>query len=132
MTVLLFISGGCSREKTPKRYPVSGKVVFDDGEPVKTGVVEFIPSEGEFTANGQIQRDGTFRLQTINKNDGAVPGKYKVIVKQFIFYDKLPKHKHDHGGDVAKSFADVRTTSLEFEVRPEKNTADFEVSYSQK
>ena len=120
---------GCSRDKHPKRYAVSGKVLFPDGEPVRTGVVELVPEEGNLTAHGDIKRDGTYSLSTIKFNDGAVPGNYRVVVKQFIFYDKIPEHKHDHGGDVSVKFADEKSTPLRLEVKKRKNTADFEVEY---
>lgn len=122
-------NSGCKNDKHPKRYQVTGKVTFPDGEPVRTGVVEFIPKEGNLTANGNIANDGTFSLSTIESADGAVPGNYIVVVKQFIFYDRIPEEKHSHGGDVSTKFADERTTPLKFEVKAEKNTANFEVEY---
>lgn len=128
--LLILFASGCSNDKTPKRYEVSGTVLFDDDAPVRTGIVEFIPmDDGAYTANGEIQRDGTFKLRTMSKDDGAVPGKYKVIVKQFIFYDKVPKNKHDHGGNVSRQYADFRTTPLTFEVKAEANSAKFVVGY---
>lgn len=123
---------GCSRDKYPKRYKVSGAVTFPDGEPVRTGVVEFIPTEGNLTANGEIDREGNFTLTTISNKDGAVPGKYRVVIKQFIFYDKVPEHKHDHGGDVAVVFADENSTPLKFDVEKKANSANFEVTYREK
>ena len=132
LCIVTFLASGCSRDKYPKRYTVTGTVSFPDGDPVQTGVVEFIPLDGNLTANGNIQRDGTYSLSTIANNDGAVPGNYKVVVKQFIFYDKIPEEKHDHGGDVSTKFADEKSTPLTFTVEAKKNTADFEVQYRRK
>lgn len=120
---------GCSKDPHPKRFPVSGAVKFSDGEPVKTGIVEFIPVDGALTATGQIKSDGTYKLSTIENDDGAVPGDYIVVVKQFIFYDKIPEQKHDHGGDVDTVYADERTTPFKYTVKDGQNIADFEVSY---
>lgn len=123
---------GCKKDKHPVRFQVTGKISFPDGEPVRTGVVEFIPKGGSLTANGVINSDGTYHLSTIDSNDGACLGEYSVIVKQFIFYDKIPEHKHDHGGDVSVEFADERTSPLRFEVKPIANEANFEVKYRDK
>lgn len=122
---------GCKKDKHPPRYEVTGKITFKDGEAVRTGVVEFIPRSGDLTANGNIQSDGTYSLSTINPGDGACVGDYTVVVKQFIFYDKIPKEKHSHGGDVSVEFADEKTTPLEFSVEAKKNVANFEVDYRQ-
>ncbi len=120
---------GCKKDKHPPRFQVSGTVTFSDGEPVRTGVVEFIPESGNLTATGSINTDGTFSLSTIDSDDGACEGQFTVVVKQFIFYDKVPEHQHSHGGDVSVKFADRKTTPLTFTVEAKKNTANFEVEY---
>src|SRR5262245_25725866 len=63
-------------------YPVTGRVVFEDGSPLDEGIVICETYDGEKTvmARGNIQRDGTFRLGTIKPGDGARPGKYRVLV----------------------------------------------------
>ncbi len=123
---------GCAKDPHPERFPVSGTVKFSDGQPVRTGIVEFIPVDGSLTATGQIETDGTYQLSTIANEDGAVPGDYIVVVKQFIFYDKIPEHKHDHGGDVDTVYADERTTPFKYQVKEGKNVAEFQVTYSEK
>lgn len=130
--VALLFMCGCSKDPHPERFAVSGTVKFTDGQPVRTGVVEFIPADGSLTATGRIETDGTFKLNTIANNDGAVPGDYVVVVKQFIFYDKIPEEKHDHGGDVDTVYADERTTPFKFTVESKNNVAEFEVKYAEK
>ncbi|MCH2114856.1 MAG: carboxypeptidase-like regulatory domain-containing protein [Pirellulales bacterium] len=123
---------GCKKDKYPPRFRVTGKVTFPDGAPVRTGVIEFVPIRGNLTANGTINSDGTYSLSTIGQDDGACAGEYRVIVKQFIFYDKIPKEKHDHGGDVSVTFADEGTTPLRLEVKEKNNEANFQVKYHNK
>jgi hypothetical protein len=123
---------GCKKDEHPPRFQVTGKVLFPDGEPLRTGVVEFIPNRGNLTAHGVIDSDGKYQLSTIDSNDGACAGQYTVIVKQFVFYDKIPEQKHSHGGDVSAKFADERTTPLRFEVKAQDNEANFEVEYREK
>jgi len=123
---------GCAKDPRPERFPVSGAVKFSDGEPVRTGIVEFFPVDGSLTATGQIKTDGTYKLSTIESDDGAVAGDYLVVVKQFIFYDKIPEHKHDHGGDIDTVYADERTTPFKYKVMAGQNIADFQVTYAEK
>jgi hypothetical protein len=61
------------------RYAVSGKVIYK-GAPVKKGAINFVPTKPEGRgAAGQIA-DGYYSLTTLNPGDGAIPGKYKVMV----------------------------------------------------
>jgi hypothetical protein len=52
-----------------------------DGEPVQGAIVSFLPDErgGRF-AVGTTVKDGSFRLTTYTKDDGALPGDYRVTV----------------------------------------------------
>jgi hypothetical protein len=66
-----------------KTYPVEGKVVFSDGKAAAElagGSVVFESHATRISAAGEIRPDGGFRLTTEKKDDGAPPGKYKVIV----------------------------------------------------
>jgi hypothetical protein len=63
-------------------YPVRG-VVYLDGQPATElagGTVSFDSAELHRSASGEIQADGTYRLSSIKKNDGALPGTYQVTV----------------------------------------------------
>lgn len=59
--------------------PVTGKVVYDDGAPVKGGSVTFNSKDKGISATGDIADDGTFSL-TFEGGKGAPPGQYKVVV----------------------------------------------------
>lgn len=123
----------------PPTHPVSGKVVFTDGAPVTSGVVEFESLDQPFNARGAIGPDGSFRLQT-RERDGAIVGRHRAIVIQplaggigtFAAQDEASQqtpHRHaDHDHEahiaaepagVARHYADYRTSKLEFEVRPD-------------
>jgi hypothetical protein len=63
-------------------YPVHG-TVFLDGQPAKElagGTVTFNSTELHKSASREIQADGTYRLGSLKKDDGAIPGKYAVTV----------------------------------------------------
>ena len=75
---------GCSRG--PTTFPVTGKVVFDDGNPLSSGaVVIFQETSGNGAAGtsprGVVHADGTFELNTFEEGDGAPAGDYRVLVR---------------------------------------------------
>lgn len=72
---------GCGDDSgLDQRYPVSGMVTVK-GQPLPSGRIDFLPDDPEKgrPATGEI-RDGAYRLTTLNENDGALPGSYKVTV----------------------------------------------------
>jgi hypothetical protein len=65
-----------------KMYPVQGKVIFKDGRALSGGQVIFEPEDKEanFSARGDIQADGTFRMGTHTDDDGVPAGTYRAVV----------------------------------------------------
>jgi len=75
----LWAISGCGDDGLPSRYSVSGKVTYK-GEPVQKGKISFVPEvESGRGATGEIV-DGNYTLTTQDPGDGAIPGKYKVVV----------------------------------------------------
>lgn len=75
--------GGDPRAERPDRTPVSGAVSFA-GAPVAGAIVVFSPAtEGTGRgATGITDDAGNFVLGTFEKDDGAVPGDYIVLVSK--------------------------------------------------
>lgn len=83
---------GC--ESGPATAPVSGVVVYRDGKPVTSGVIEFTPGGSGPVARGQLDQSGRFVLRT-GKRLGAVPGRHQITIVQAIVADGLPPgHEH--------------------------------------
>jgi len=82
VSILLAAAAGCSRSDNPQTYPVTGKVTYR-GQPVTSGMVMLTPEESGHAATGSLEKDGSFKLTTFQKDDGAVPGKYLVAVQAF-------------------------------------------------
>jgi hypothetical protein len=62
--------------------PVSGKLLTAGGTPVANAWVVFNPKDiPGHEANAATNPDGSFRLSTFGKEDGAVPGRYAVTVE---------------------------------------------------
>ena len=129
LLVLLAIASfvGCGSDPATT-YPVSGKVVFDDGKPFTTGgVVMFEPiAVGEqpvYTAAGAIAADGTFRISTFQEGDGAVAGEHRVLVRAKRDVDTFGKfgRLQTSKAAIAPRFENYETSGLVFTVEPSIN-----------
>jgi hypothetical protein len=79
--VAALVAAGCGGgANTP--YPVQGTVFLDDQPATELagGTVTFNSPQLHKSASGAIEADGTYRLGTWKKDDGALPGKYEVSV----------------------------------------------------
>jgi hypothetical protein len=82
LIVLAFVALGCTGSDNPKTYPVNGKVSFRS-QPITSGIILLTPTENGHAATGSLEKDGSFRLTTFQKDDGAVPGTYQVAIQVF-------------------------------------------------
>ena len=64
---------------SPGGYPVSGTVRYN-GKPLERGNISFAPAGPEGRAAGGTIIDGQYSLTTLDTDDGALPGKYKVSI----------------------------------------------------
>jgi hypothetical protein len=141
---------GCSNRVAT--YPVVGTVRFDDGEPVRIGVVEFRCADTGKTSRAKLDNTSSFALGTFTNRDGAPAGDYRVIVVQY-FDAPPPKHLHTHDdahddfdtgslthaghnhdrepdARVDRKFSDYSTTPMHTTVGPDSNNHfDFVVSH---
>ena len=126
---LLVYVAGCSGNPAAT-YPVRGTVRLD-GKPMARGTVLFesIPAEtdGErFTARATITGDGTYRLSTFGEYDGAVAGRHRAVV---LASSVNPENTGGTPEPVLPvKYASTRASQLEYEVKPETNTIDIELS----
>ncbi|MBM3997193.1 MAG: hypothetical protein FJ303_24035 [Planctomycetes bacterium] len=76
--VLIVTAIGCG----PARYPVEGKVVYENGEGMPGGgTIIFEPVDtAAKSARGNINDDGTFKMGTFAEADGVIEGKYRVAI----------------------------------------------------
>ncbi len=95
--------------------------MFEDGEPVRIGSVEFriaVPAESNaepgswMIARGKISEEGTFQLTTFEPNDGAIQGTHQVTVHQLVITEDLGFKAHGHGRRVSPKYADYATSGL--------------------
>lgn len=123
LLALLFpLAAGCGTTPTapPKTYPVTGKVLLAGGEPLRGGRVTFSPQGAGAEAVGEIQSNGTFTLTTFGKDQGAMPGKYKVSVSPFSYKTGNPVAVPQRD-KVPQQYWETDTTPLEATIKPEAN-----------
>lgn len=118
--VLLLTAAGC-RESRPQTWPVRGRVIFRDGEPVRFGIVEFDSLDHQSTARGLINENGEFVLSTFGTEDGAVAGPSRAIVVQLMVFDAAAQHVRDHGALVSPETFSYETSGLSFDVLPNQD-----------
>jgi hypothetical protein len=79
---LLFAAVGCSRSPL-ETVPIDGLVTFAGGPPPARGAVYFRPletAEGlpSRPAHGDFDEQGVFKVYSLKRTEGLVPGKYSV------------------------------------------------------
>ena len=103
----------------PKVYPVKGKVLLANGEPVSGGIIKFHPKTTlGAEASSEIGPDGSFQLTTIVKNDGALPGSYTVSVDPYF---KGGRPSKVPASRVPQKFLAPETSGVTAEVKAEDN-----------
>ena len=74
----LALTAGC--HQSPPLFKTRGVVTFR-GKPLTTGVVAFHHTDAKSPlVTGDIRADGTFELGTLQPDDGAAAGEYRVTV----------------------------------------------------
>lgn len=122
--LLALLAAGCSSG----RYPVSGRVTYEDGTPVTEGTVI-----GETTVDGKaagvqgvIEPDGSFSWGGERPGDGAAPGSYKVLVTPRA----LSNVEIAAGAQpsVSGKYTKFDSSGLTFDVKPESNVFNITVT----
>jgi hypothetical protein len=113
---------GCGRgpvDGRPTPVPASGTIIYKS-KPVDGAKVVFAPQDHAHAAVGQTDAQGRFTLQTFEPGDGAVVGKYKVVVSKFEVVD-LPGGGFKETFFLPQRYRDPEQSGLEATV-PEGGT----------
>ena len=115
--LLLLLVSGCSGNVT-----VTGKVTFEDGEPLTAGRVCF--QTETFLADGPLKADGTYTLGGAKENSGIPPGKYQVYITGAVTSPQLLQAAPGTTGAfsapvplIHQRYADKNTSELTCEVK---------------
>lgn len=114
---------GCSG-----RYPVSGRVTYEDGSPLESGtVIGEATVDGKTVATqGAVRSDGSFDWGGDVPGDGAVPGEYRVLVMPPQLGDaEMAEGKQPA---VDGKFTKYSSSGLTFTVKPQSNTFNITIT----
>ncbi|SIO65640.1 hypothetical protein SAMN05444166_7772 [Singulisphaera sp. GP187] len=123
-----FAGCGSSSEAAGKVtvYPVKGKILLPDGQPLTSGRVVFLPlGELMIESSGTIGSDGSFSLSTGVSGEGAPAGEFRV--KLAPDDSMLAAAKPGTRSNVKRKlpfppqYADEETSGLKVTVKPEPN-----------
>lgn len=146
LSAVALICSGCggSSAKVAGVVPVTGVVTFQ-GAPVQGASVTFYPDgPGGRAAAGTTDAQGKYQLTTLNANDGATPGKYKVMVSKMetsglgatMTQEEQTKYLEQHGSPpptetknvLPQQYSDVTATPLTATVADgDKNEFNFDL-----
>jgi hypothetical protein len=127
----LTVALGCNRNADPFKYVhVQGKVTYEDGQPLPTGIfVTFYPIGGSLDQKTH-PRPGRTTLEketgaigVVSSNhydDGLVPGRYKVTLTGVNNMPLPPNVAAPEYSDLSKTPLEVDTTKQPFELKVKK------------
>jgi hypothetical protein len=122
-------SAGCGESfRLPTTYPVKGKVLLPDGQPLTSGRIMLISQESGLTFGGTISADGTYTVKS-GTREGAPAGNYKVRIE--IDETSLPQAKGRKGQRSARlpfdnKYTDEDASQLTATVKPDESSNNFE------
>jgi hypothetical protein len=102
VVISLFIVG-CSGN-----VPLSGKVTFDDGEPVTLGNVFFMTPTTVSQAG--IRKDGSYTVGSMSATDGMPRGEYQVYL---VVEEVIPREVGGQTENTYRSLIDPKYTKVE-------------------
>jgi hypothetical protein len=117
-----FAAAGCNANGC---YPVRG-MVYLDGQPATElagGTVTFDSAELHRSASGAIREDGSYRLSSFGRDDGAMPGTYQVTISPPETPPAGERGKHA----ATKSAAFIEPKDLQVTVEPKGNDIPIEL-----
>jgi hypothetical protein len=129
MALAAIVLSGCGASTSQ----VTGVVTLQN-QPVGPGTVIFLPfdeeaeKQGATRALGSFAGDGKYTLTTKKDGDGAIPGKYRVIIQ--------PQSGEGYGAEgvsaqpskIPLRYADPQQSGLVQEVQPGENTINFDLT----
>ncbi len=82
--LVLVCALGCGKNNTLTKR-VRGQITFEGAAPPAEGKITLAPIEAAGSlprrpASGDFDQTGTFKLTTFDKDDGIIPGKYRVNI----------------------------------------------------
>jgi hypothetical protein len=123
--LVLLLLNSCSSKDGVKLYPVHGKVMFND-KPTEGALVTLYAqnpaSKMSQVPTAYVKADGTFAIGTLEPEDGAPAGDYKVSI---LWFPPDARARSAEGGAVANllpaNYGSPTTSGLQIQVKEQPN-----------
>lgn len=136
----LLLLQGCGPSRPPMGK-VSGIVTYN-GKPVHNAQVSFVSDGAPRNAIARTDEEGRYELTTFERNDGAIVGTHKVVIRkplEQITYTDDPSDenykkalreagKTKRTSELPERYVNAETTDLVAEVTKGSNSFDFELT----
>lgn len=122
--ILLVTASGCGSKgpTLPDTVPAKGKILLPSGQPLRAGRLEFkATAPPGIDAFADVQKDGTFVIQSFSAEGGAVAGTYVVVVSPFDYHAKGGNpRKIPNAAEVPRKFQESSTSDLKITIEQGK------------
>jgi len=138
LVTLLLVTAGCSGKKKPEGlpdlYPLTIKLVYDDGSPVEGATVQIISLDKSATqrwnTSGKTDAKGEAAMRTYGEYAGAPVGNYKVVVnnEEIVYDNGDPPQIKERYNHIERQYTSIQNSSLTLEVKPVKEKTVVELN----
>ena len=134
--LVLTIAGCTSKSRKPDNmpdlYPLTVKIVYDDGAPVADATVQLVDKTQSWVVGGKTDAQGNAIIQAQGEFPGAPAGNYKVVVNkmELVYGEETPDAPAPITGrfnHVEKKYTMIQSTDLTLEVKPDTKSAELKV-----
>jgi hypothetical protein len=124
--LVILVNFSACGSKHNATYPVTGKVTFDNGQPLTTGGMIMFrhtteDGQAQITASGTFEVDGMYQLSTFKEGDGAVAGRHEVLVRAKRTAQQTGNTNRLSPSPIDPKFERYETSNLTFTVEPGDN-----------
>jgi hypothetical protein len=116
----LAVAAGCNRSgpALPDTVQAKGKVLLPSGQPLTGGRLEFkATAPPSIDAFADVQKDGSFVVQSFTQEGGAVPGNYVVVVSPFDYHTKDGNpRKIANASSIPSKYQEASTSDLKVSI----------------
>jgi hypothetical protein len=122
LVVAVLVASGCGDSDFPPLYPVTGKVVFENGSPLGYGMIDFeSESEPRLRGTARIETDGRLVDVCTNLTNGKSAPGLKAGSHKVSVLKSVTESRRDEGSNpIPTKYTSLTTTDLRITVSPPK------------
>lgn len=122
-------SGARKPEGLPDLYPLTLKIVYDDGTPVADALVQLVTKEHTWAIGAKTDAQGNAVIRAQGEFPGAPIGNYKVVVNkvEVVYGEGDPPPITGRFNLIESKYTMVPSTTLTLEVKADTKSAELKV-----